>query len=76
MAPTPIALGKAIESAPKHIITMDIDGIVQLYMETIEVLKKIEQREEVILAEHEIAKPRKRAYTLRDNDVSFGRIFA
>jgi hypothetical protein len=74
LAPNPIALGGVMESSTKHISEMDIADIFQLYMETVKVLKKIEKREEAILVEHGIA-PRKRAYTHRENDVSFGRIF-
>lgn len=74
IAPSPIALGEVIESSTKHITNMDIENIVQLYTETVRALKKMEKREEAILAEHGIA-IRKRAYTAHDNDVSFDRIF-
>ena len=73
VAPSPIPLGRVVESSTKRISNMDIEDILQLYTETVKVLKKIEKREETILAEHGIA-ARKRAYTHRGNDVSFGRI--
>ena len=75
MSPRPMALETAINMPASRISVMDVDEIAKLYMQTVKVLKKIEEREAVILAEHWINRPRKRAYTLHDNDVSFSRIF-